>query len=146
MTWLSHINLCARDGRRLAAFYEAVFGCEAQGGGWRRLSGPAIDCGNGLPDSEIEALWLGLPGGGPYLEIFQYRDTAHRPEPAVNEPGYGHLCLVVPDIEAAMAAIQAAGGAAQGEVVRLGSADAPVLCVYMRDPEGNLIELEQRPE
>lgn len=141
---LAHVNLAARDGPGLAAFYKAVFGCE-EIGGWRHLAGEIIGRGNGLPGCEIEALWLRLPGGaGPFLEIFQYWETVEQARPAVNAPGWGHLCFTVEDIGAARAAILAAGGAAQGETVALGPAGGEVFCAYMRDPEGNVLELEER--
>ncbi len=44
---LSHVNIVARDGPALAAFYKAVFGF-AERGGWRHLSGPEIGRG-GVP-------------------------------------------------------------------------------------------------
>lgn len=61
----------------------------------------------------------------------------------VNEPGYGHIALEVADIRATWAAIIAGGGSAEGEIVDLGSTGSPFLAVYMRDPEGNIVELEQ---
>ena len=63
--------------------------------------------------------------------------------PAVNQPGYGHISFEVEDIQAAIDAVVAAGGAALGKITELGTAEAPCLCVYVRDPEGNVVELEQ---
>lgn len=47
------------------------------------------------------------------------------------------------DLAATRDRVLAAGGSAQGAVTNLGSEAAPVLAVYLRDPEGNLLELEQ---
>ncbi len=72
------------------------------------------------------------------------RLTDHAPSlPALNQPGYGHICFQVDDIHAVVGAVVAAGGARVGEVTDLGTPEAPVFCVYVRDPEGNVVELEQ---
>ena len=138
-----HVSMVACDADLLADFYKSVFGCEDTCPRWT-MSGEHISRGNGLPGCEIYAAWLSLPGvERPFLEIFQYKTTEPRPTPAVNQPGYGHICFQVDDIHGAVDAVLKAGGAALGQVTRLGSADAPVLCVYVRDPEGNIVELEQ---
>ena len=61
----------------------------------------------------------------------------------VNEPGFAHLSFETDDINAALAATIDAGGAPLGEVTDFGSDDSPFLIVYLRDPEGNILELEQ---
>ncbi len=61
----------------------------------------------------------------------------------MNEPGFGHLSFEVEDIHATLAAIIAAGGTALGEITDFGSAEKSSLIVYVRDPEGNVLELEQ---
>ncbi len=138
-----HVSIAARNTDRLADFYKSVFGCEDNVARWT-MSGERISKGNGVPGSEIYAAWLSLPGvEGPFLEIFQYKTIEERPTPAVNQPGYGHICFQVDDIHAVVSAVVSAGGARVGEVKDLGTSEAPVLCVYVRDPEGNVVELEQ---
>lgn len=139
----SHVSLVARDADRLADFYTRIFGCTERRPP-KTLAGAAVSRGNGVPGSEIYAIWLTLPGtDGPFLEIHQYRTLQERPLPAVNQPGYGHLSFAVPDIDATLAAILAAGGTPLGEITNFGTATAPILLVYVRDPEGNVLELEQ---
>lgn len=140
----SHINLVARDRDRLVDFYKRVFGCEERRERWT-MSGRQISKGNGVPNCEIHAAWLSLPGvAGSFLEIFQYRDFHDRPAPPVKQPGFGHICFEVENIRATCAAVIAAGGTPVGEIVDLGTPQSPVYCVYLRDPEGNVVELEQR--
>ena len=80
---------------RLADFYKAVFGCEDLGAR-RYLSGEKFSRGNGLPDTEIYAARLSLPGiEGLFLEIFEYKQVLEREPPATNHPGYGHICFQV---------------------------------------------------
>ncbi|TQV83818.1 VOC family protein [Denitrobaculum tricleocarpae] len=140
----SHVSLVARDRDRLADFYTAVFECEDRVERWT-MSGEQVSKGNGVANSKIYAAWLSLPGADDqFLEVLQYENFEDRPTPAVNQPGLGHLCFEVEDIHATSAAILAAGGAPLGEVTDLGTPQSPVLCVYLRDPEGNVLELEQR--
>ncbi|MCE8518695.1 VOC family protein [Ruegeria pomeroyi] len=46
-------------------------------------------------------------------------------------------------MSAALRAILTAGGGQHGEITDPASAEHPCRALYMRDPEGNLIELEQ---
>lgn len=139
-----HVSMVARDTDRLADFYKTVFGCGDSVKRWN-MSGEHISRGNGVPNSEIYAARLSLPGvDGVILEIFQYRNFQDRPTPAVNQPGYGHISFEVEDINATFDAVIEAGGTPLGQITNLGTSDAPVLCVYVRDPEGNIVELEQQ--
>lgn len=139
----SHLCIVARDANKLADFYRSVFGCKDRRDSVAP-SGEKVSRGNGLPHSEIISIWLELPGiEKPFLEIHQYGAACDRGLPRVNEPGYGHLAFEVGDIRVIRDAILHAGGQDQGEITNLGSAHTPFLAVYMRDPEGNLIELEQ---
>jgi len=140
---LVHINLVARDADRLAAFYVTVFKCEIL----RQptlLSGEKVSRGNGLAQSEIYAIWLTLPGcETPFLELHQHKVTHDRSLPRVNEPGFGHLSFETEDLRGALSAIVDAGGSRVGEITNFGSEEMPVLITYARDPEGNILELEQ---
>ncbi len=157
----THTNLVARDWERLAAFYETVFGCKRVPPA-RELSGKELAAGTGVPNARIRGVHLRLPGfgeSGPTLEIFQYEPAAAMPEPrssreggagdestppAVNRPGFGHLAFAVDDVDAARDAVLAAGGSSIGEVVDIEIAGAGRLrFAYVRDPEGNAIELQK---
>ena len=139
----AHLGLVARNADALADFYKTVFGCRELRPG-RTMSGEQVSRGNGVPNCEIYSVWLALPGvETPFLEIHQYRETSDRSLPLVNQPGYGHIAFEVEDIRAMRDEIIRAGGSDQGKITRLGPDDASFLAVYLRDPEGNLIELEE---
>ena len=141
-----HINLIAQNWKRLAGFYEAVFGCAPvppEG----HLSGQWLEQSTGIRGSEIQGVHLRLPGHGergPTLEIFQYNPGEARLETRANRPGFGHIAFGVDDVEAVREAVIAAGGGVVGETV---TAEIPgagtIIFVYATDPEGNIIELQK---
>jgi len=55
----------------------------------------------------------------------------------------GHLSFSVDDIRAVQLAVIDAGGMKLGEITNLGTLETPFLAVYVRDPEGNIVEIEQ---
>lgn len=140
---LAHVCLIARDAPALAEFYCAALGCSPRRPA-TRLSGAWVGHGIGLPEAEILSIWLNLPGGdAPFLEIQHFASTRDHAQPQPDTPGLRHLAFVTADIEATARAILAAGGSQQGKITDLASAEHPGRALYMRDPEGNLIELEQ---
>ena len=140
-----HTNLIARDWRKLAAFYQSVFGCVPVPPE-RNYSGPELEAGTGVPDSALQGVHLRLPGygdEGPTLEIFSYSKTAEGVNPAVNRPGLAHIAFAVSSVRDAQAEVLAAGGKAVGEIVTLTTATGGrVTWCYVTDPEGNIIELQ----
>jgi catechol 2,3-dioxygenase-like lactoylglutathione lyase family enzyme len=140
-----HTNLVARDWRKLASFYERVFGCEPVPPE-RTLSGRWLEAATNVPGAQIRGIHLRLPGygdSGPTLEVFQYDPQAGAQEPSVNCPGLGHIAFAVDDVEHASQAVLAEGGRRVGDVV---SQEIPgagtIKFAYVRDPEGNIIELQ----
>jgi predicted enzyme related to lactoylglutathione lyase len=142
----AHTNLIARDWRRLARFYEEVFGCRPVPPE-RKLSGQWLEAVTGILGAEIRGIHLRFPGygeKGPTLEIFQYNPQKTQNDTAVNRPGFAHIAFAVDDVEAAREAVIAAGGGVVGELV---SVKIPAVgtgtFVYVKDPEGNIIELQR---
>lgn len=139
----SHLCIVARDADRLAAFYRTVFECEERRPG-KVISGANVSRGIGLPVSGIYSIWLSLPAvESPFLEIQQYEGMTAPTLPPANQPGYRHMSFMVGDIRSKSAEVVAAGGTKLGEITNVGTAEQPFLAVYMRDPEGNVIEIEE---
>lgn len=140
-----HTNLVASDWRRLARFYETVFGCRIVLPE-RSLAGEWLDVATGIPNVEIHGAHLRLPGygkDGPTLEIFEYAPGAARIAGAPNRPGFGHIAFAVDDVPAAREAVLAAGGGVVGQTVTVEVAGAgEITFAYLTDPEGNIIEVQ----
>ena len=140
-----HTNLIARDWRRLARFYQDVFGCEPVPPE-RDLSGPEMEAGTRVPGACLQGTHLRLPGWGdtgPTLEIFQYSENAAEVPRLVNRPGFAHIAFSVTSVHDARDHVLAHGGSPVGDVVTVAvSATARVTWCYVRDPEGNIVELQ----
>jgi catechol 2,3-dioxygenase-like lactoylglutathione lyase family enzyme len=140
-----HVNVTARDWRRLAAFYTDVFGCEVVPPE-RDIRSADLDAATGLRDAHLTGAHLRLPGhgeGGPTLEIFEYDQLDVHPGARIDRPGWGHVAFQVPDVAAALDAVASAGGGRIGEAVTMKTKDGRrVTWVYASDPEGNVVELQ----
>lgn len=141
----AHTNLIAEDWRRLAGFYQEVFGCVPVPPE-RDFQGEQLEAGTGIRGAHLRGVHLRLPGyddHGPTLEIFTYNVLEQRGTTAVNRPGFGHIAFVVDDVAAAQTAVLQAGGSIVGEIVTLQvSTGARVTWCYVADPEGNVVELQ----
>lgn len=140
-----HINLAAEDWRRLASFYQRVFGCVPVPPE-RHYRGEALERLTGVPTVRLDGVHLRLPNtgpDGPTLEIFEYDPVVERMPTTVNRPGYRHLAFAVTDVSHARAEVLDHGGRPLGgmETFTL-STGAQVTTAYVTDPEGNIIELQ----
>jgi predicted enzyme related to lactoylglutathione lyase len=145
-TRYSHTNIVAHDPERLARFYSDVLDCPKVAE--RRIEGPWLSRAMGLPDARLHVFHVRLPGCGdadtPTIEIFGMDGLAETPVSTPRRPGLMHTAWAVDDVNASLDRLVAAGGEPLGEidgttVDGVGS----VLFVYARDPEGNIVELQQ---
>jgi predicted enzyme related to lactoylglutathione lyase len=140
-----HTNLIAKDWRKLAEFYQEVFGC-TPAPPERDYRNKAIGDLTDIPNIHLRGMHLRLPGLGDQvvtLEIFQITPELEKPFTRINRQGFGHIAFVVPDVIAAQKAVLDAGGSAVGQIVTLEPGDGrQLMCCYVTDPEGNIIELQ----
>jgi lactoylglutathione lyase len=129
-----HVGLSVRDLDAAAAFYSAAFDYAAEFP--FRLD--AID---------TRGLMLRHPSGH-RLELFEHPEAAAgiqglTPLEALGTRGYGHFALTAPEIDASFARAVEAGAR---PVVPPGPSPEPgVRFAFLADPEGNLVELVERP-
>lgn len=140
-----HTNIITDDWKRLAQFYIQAFACKMTLP-QRNLSGAWLAKGTGVEQAEIKGAHLRLPGWsnqGPTLEIFQYTNNKEQQYPLANRKGLGHLAFEVADVDAALEKALAFGGQRYGEVANhIIDAVGTLTFVYLRDPDGNIIELQ----
>ena len=140
-----HTNVIARDWRALARFYIEVFGCVPVPPE-RHLAGEWIERMTAIPSVRVDGVHLALPGheNGPTLEIFSYApELPAEVPPQVNRPGLAHLAFHAADVRAVLDSVLVLGGSMLGDVIEkdyegLGRLTA----AYVRDPEGNIIEVQ----
>lgn len=142
----AHVNLVARDWRKLSRFYIDVFGCKPKPPE-RDLSGEWLDRATSLKETHIRGVHLYLPGFDsniPTIEIFEYSDPEGNQSKSPNKEGFGHIAFTVDDVEGCIERIVQNGGRLAGEIV---DADIPgagkIHFAYARDPEGNIIEIQK---
>jgi catechol 2,3-dioxygenase-like lactoylglutathione lyase family enzyme len=141
----AHTNIVARDWKRLARFYQDALQC-VPAPPERDLSGEWIDKLTNMENAHCVGAHLRLPGcgpEGPTLEIFQYDDMTDRPDYAVNTPGFTHLAFMVDDVARAAQTCFDHGATPVGELVSQTYIGGRTITVqYLRDPEGNMLELQ----
>lgn len=141
----AHTNLIARDWRKLADFYQQVFGCEPVSSE-RDNHGPHIDALTGMSSVRVRGRHLRLPGhgeNGPTIEIFQYEPVSPENTQALNKPGFAHIAFEVSDVADKRSEILRWGGKDVGQLVTFHIPGAGRLqVIYVTDPEGNILELQ----
>ena len=87
-----------------------------------------------------------LPGYGAYgptLEIFSYKDTRECEPVMANYTGLTHIAFEVEDVEKKFQEALKNGAAKLGEVTeKIVDGIGVLKFVYLRDPEGNIIEIQ----
>jgi len=137
---LHHVAIHTRDLDCLAKFYIDIVGFEAVPDSvlsWE--SDQTIDAIIDVPGSSARTLML--RAGTIYLELFQYIEPKapdrDRPEPY--HCGYTHICLDSDDVDADFVRLSAGGMHFPRPPVVAGK----FRTIYGRDPDGNIVELQQ---
>ena len=135
---IHHVSLHARNYEEMLGFYTEVLGFEvATNISWK--DNPLIDEIIGLKRSVARLAMLKT--GNSYLELFDYSEPrSNGGEPLrPQDHGYTHICLDVIDIEAEYDRLTAAGMFFFRRPADFGNVKA----VYGKDPEGNIIEIQE---
>lgn len=135
MTTLDHVGLSVADLDAQRDWYAAALGLEAlEPGGVAEIGLRVVFLVDSARTWALELLHR--PGSAPGLR------AASAPE-AVLTQGFGHICLRVEDVDATFAGLVAAGAA---PVMAPGASPVSgVRMAFVADPEGNLIEMLDRP-
>lgn len=140
-----HTNIIAKDWKKLSLFYQHVFGCKPVPP-QRDLKGEWLDKLAGMQNVHITGEHLALPGYEeclPTLEIFSYDSMNSNNPKLLNGVGLAHLAFEVEDVSEMLKKVKQEGGEQVGELVRTEYPDKVIATfVYVRDIEGNIIELQ----
>jgi catechol 2,3-dioxygenase-like lactoylglutathione lyase family enzyme len=113
---------------------------------FRDQKGAWLDKGTGLKNAHLQGAHLRLPGhgrNGPTLELYSYDNIRKLKKVSPNQRGFGHLAFEVKSVKKTLKKLIKYGGQANGEIVkRKVKLVGEITFVYARDPEGNLIELQ----
>jgi catechol 2,3-dioxygenase-like lactoylglutathione lyase family enzyme len=139
-----HTGVTVSDLDRSIAFYRDVLGCEVSAP--VRAEGAFFEAITGVPGCRIDIAFARLPGH--VIELLCYRHPAGRASSLRPcDPGFVHVCLKVADLEQAVERVRGAGLTPVGPVQQ--AAEGPLRglkCVYVRDPDGVVLELIEEPQ
>jgi glyoxylase I family protein len=137
---IHHVAVHVRDLDRMIRFYRDAFGFEVVGEPFSWEKSEFIDRIVDVKDSAAKGAML--RAGTCYLEMFQYS----APKPGSTKPldpydkGYTHFCVDATDIEKEYTRLKSLGMTfSEPAPIDVGH----VKSIYGRDPEGNLIEIQQ---
>jgi catechol 2,3-dioxygenase-like lactoylglutathione lyase family enzyme len=130
---VNHLGHCVTDLARSRRFYEELFGFEL----WREFSPPQEKSAKLLAlDLPLDSTLCLLRRDGFVLALIHYSEPSHRREPRrreMDEPGLTHISLSC-DVDDVCSRVEGFGG----EVLTETDID---VAVFIRDPDGQLIEL-----
>ncbi len=145
LTGIHHTSFTVADLERSLAFFRDVLGLEVLF--VREVRDDYFGRIVGLPGCVVKAALLRLPGADHRLELFQYLNPpgqSYQPRPC--DPGSSHLSFLVDDLPGLHRELKNKGVAFVGEPVLITAGpNKGANGVYLRDPNGILIELFQPP-
>lgn len=134
MAAFDHAGLSVGDLDAMAAWYAQALGLRRTNKGGLPAIGLEVEFVVSPEGWAIELLHIDGSGGGL---------RAPDPNTALKTQGYGHIALRVADVDASFAQLIAAG--ASERMAPRQSPEPGVRMAFVADPEGNLIELLDRP-
>lgn len=141
-----HTNIVAKNWQRLADFYRKIFDCKIVPP-IRYYKGKDLESAFNIKDVMLNGVHLRLPGYNktePTLEIFSYSPSLKKQNRKVNTPGITHLAFEVSDVQKTYKKVIENGGRKVGKIITLKRTDGKkVTWCYVKDPEGNMIELQK---
>jgi catechol 2,3-dioxygenase-like lactoylglutathione lyase family enzyme len=131
-------SMVVQNAEKAAAFYRDHFGFAVKTNAWTSN----FDANLGTPGAQVQTAEVTVPGTTLAWRFMEFKGVDRKPYTArIPDPGAPALGLQVHDIDAAIAAVKAAGGSSvtQGGNVKLGNGKVG----FVRDPSGILVELAQ---
>src|SRR5262245_28355109 len=138
-----HTSFTVADIERSLAFFRDRLGLTVLG--QREIADDYFGRIVGFLGCRVRAALMRIPGSNHHVELFQYLTPPGVPSmPRPCDPGSSHLALLVDDLASLHARLRAEGVECVSEPVRIDAGpNAGGVAVYVRDPNGILIELFQ---
>lgn len=143
---VSHIAICVRDMDRSLGFYRDLLGCEVTKDDVQDTST------GGLPhvykdehaSRRVVYLRYGEGAGAPILVMTEHPGESVSGEPIMlDQVGISHISFTVTDVEAAANLLVEQGVESCGPLDAFKSADGRIRTVFVRDPDGILVQLDE---
>ena len=147
VTKFRHVAIVVEDLDRMINFYVDVLGFELK----REIEIESDDFrrGVGLPDAKAKGAHLIVPNSDVEIEMFEFKEQIERNSELslANHPGYRHIALIVDNLEETYECLEKEGIEFYSEPIHVKEPAnvAGFRFVYFKDPEGNIIELNQLP-
>ncbi|MFN8523033.1 MAG: VOC family protein [Chloroflexota bacterium] len=143
---IHHAGVTVGDIERALGFYRDLLGLELQ----VMVDRDEASIGEivGFPNAHLRIAYLTVPGQATRLEILQYIRPVGTPIAFQTcDPGTGHVCFAVDGIHAIAERLRAAGVVMRSEhpVKIVQGPNRGAYALYVRDPDGNAVELIQPP-
>lgn len=142
---LHHTGLTISDLERSLRFWRDAMGMTVVVE--QEKSGGYIEAIVGEPGAHVRMVHLAFDGEGPRIELFEYVAPAagrHISRPA--DVGFTHVCISCEDLEERLERLVAAGGMPlSGPVTIDTGVNRGGRGLYLRDPDGHVVELFERP-
>jgi len=144
---IHHAGITCTDVERSLSFYRDLLGMRVLED--TRLTRPEVAALLGTDELDLRLVNLDA-GDGRIIELLQYTTPPGKQVDYTNrDPGTGHIALTVRDLDAVMAGIEAAGGSViSRHPVQAADTEgifAHARLLYVRDPDGMILELVQLP-
>ena len=146
MPSLHHTGLTVRDLARSLAFYRDVLGMEVLFE--QEKEGGYLAAIVGYPDAHVRMAHLSVPGSGHVIELFEYlTPQGDHADVESRNVGASHLCFLVDDLPAFYERLQKSGvGSFVSPPVEVDTGiNRGGYALYVRDPDGIMVELFQPP-
>jgi catechol 2,3-dioxygenase-like lactoylglutathione lyase family enzyme len=140
-----HTGYTVSDLDRSVAFYRDLLGCEVLA--TQEKQGGYLGAIVGYPDAHVRMAHLRVPGAAHVLELFQYlAPHGGTIEAEPKNVGVSHLCFLADDLPALYERLRDAGVEFVSPPVAVDTGiNTGGYGLYLRDPDGILVELFQPP-
>ena len=145
---IHHVGITVADADRSLRFYRDLLGMKVLGD--NRLTQPSVATLLGADAIDLRIVDLDT-NDGRIVELLEYHEPhGKHVDYASRDSGTAHIAFEVADLDAVHAGIEGAGGSViSRESVTATDTEglfAGVRLLYVRDPDGMILELVQRPQ